>query len=302
MRQRADLRDEIAARGYLGGRKSVRRFLNTLARYNGPRAVPPPPPAVADVVRWIIGRPENQNDQARQDLKDVCGRCPENAEACRLVRGFATILRRLDGHRLGEWLAQADESKVKEIRTFANGLRKDLAAVTAGLTPPLSSGAVEGNVTRIKLLKRQHYGRAGFNLLKRRILLARRPRASRKVPKSQNDMAVDKLAGDGHRLRAPEQRRQAAAGHGRPGCDICGTVRARCCHLCANRTLGDPFTGCRPDRIRGQWPNLLTRRQPSQTRSFCAQPPRMEASRFSSWYARRPYRRVRISTPHPPTR
>ncbi|MEV6013524.1 transposase [Streptomyces sp. NPDC051976] len=166
------LRDEIAARGYLGGRKSVRRFLNTLARHNGPRAVPPPPPAVADVVRWIIGRPENQSDQTRQDLKDVCGRCPEIAEACRLARGFATILRRRDGHRLGDWLAKADNSQVKEIRTFANGLRRDLSAVTAGLTLPLNSGAVEGNVTRIKLLKRQHYGRASFDLL-RRILLAR---------------------------------------------------------------------------------------------------------------------------------
>ncbi|MEU5032468.1 ISL3 family transposase [Streptomyces milbemycinicus] len=166
------LRDEIAARGYQGCRKSVRRFLNTLARHNGPQAVPPPPPAVADVVRWIIGRPENQSDQARQDLKDVCGRCQEIAEACRLARGFATILRRRDGHRLGDWLTQADASQVKEIRTFANGLRKDLDAVTAGLTLPLNSGAVEGNVTRIKFLKRQHYGRAGFDLLRRRILLA----------------------------------------------------------------------------------------------------------------------------------
>ncbi|WP_030776403.1 hypothetical protein [Streptomyces sp. NRRL F-2664] len=80
---------------------------------------------MADVARWITGRPENQSDQARRELKDVCGRCPEIAEACRLARSFATILRRLDGHRLGGWLVQADESKVKEIRTFANGLRKD---------------------------------------------------------------------------------------------------------------------------------------------------------------------------------
>ncbi|APU42998.1 ISL3 family transposase [Streptomyces sp. TN58] len=166
------LLDELVDRGYLGGRRSVSRFLNSLARHNGPRAVPPPPPAVADVVRWIIGRPENQSDQSRQDLKDVCERCPEIAEACRLARGFATILRRRDGHKLDVWLARADESQVKEIRTFANGLRKDLSAVTAGLTLPLSSGAVEGNVTRIKLLKRQHYGRAGFDLLRRRILLA----------------------------------------------------------------------------------------------------------------------------------
>lgn len=166
------LRAEIAALGYQGCRKSVRRFLNALAQHNGPRPVPPPPPAVADIVRWIIGRPENQSDQARQELKDVCGRCPEITKACRLARGFAVILRRRDGHRLGDWLTQADESQVKEIRTFANGLRRDLAAVTAGLTLPLNSGAVEGNVTRIKLLKRQHSGRAGFDLLRRRILLA----------------------------------------------------------------------------------------------------------------------------------
>ncbi len=166
------LLDELTALGCLGGRRSIRWFLNTLASHSGPRAVPPPPPAVADVVRWITGRPEHQSDQARQDLKDVCGRCPEIAEASRLARGFATILRCREGHRLGDWFAQADESQVKEIRTFANGLRKDLAAVTAGLTLPLSSGAVEGSVTRIKLLKRQHYGRAGFDLLRRRILLA----------------------------------------------------------------------------------------------------------------------------------
>jgi transposase len=67
------LRDEIAARGYQGSRKTVRRFLSSLAQRNGPRPTPPPPPAVADVVRWIIGRPENQSDQARQELKDACG-------------------------------------------------------------------------------------------------------------------------------------------------------------------------------------------------------------------------------------
>ncbi|MEU9256698.1 transposase [Streptomyces sp. NPDC048270] len=115
------------------------------------------------------GKPERPGSPGPQG---VCGRCPELAEASRLARGFATILRRRDGHRLGAWLAHADESEVKEIRTFANGLRKDLSAVTAGLTLPLSSGAVEGNVTRIKLLKRQHCGRAGPDLLRRRILLA----------------------------------------------------------------------------------------------------------------------------------
>lgn len=72
------LRDATAARGYNGSRKSVRRFLNSLARRHAPRPAPPPPYAVADVVRWIVGRPENQNEQARQDLKDICDRCPRS--------------------------------------------------------------------------------------------------------------------------------------------------------------------------------------------------------------------------------
>jgi transposase len=58
------------------------------------------------------------------------------------------------------------------ITSFATGLISDLAAVTAGLTLPHSSGPVEGNVNRIKMLKRQMYGRAGFDLLRKRALLA----------------------------------------------------------------------------------------------------------------------------------
>ncbi|GAA0569429.1 hypothetical protein GCM10010172_62250 [Paractinoplanes ferrugineus] len=59
------------------------------------------------------------------------------------------------------------------ISRFATGLTTDLAAVTAGLSLPFSSGPVEGNVNRIKMLKRQMYGRAGFDLLRKRVLLTR---------------------------------------------------------------------------------------------------------------------------------
>ncbi|THA78715.1 transposase [Streptomyces sp. A0592] len=59
-----------------------------------------------------------------------------------------------------------------ELRTLANGMRRDRAVVQAALTTTYTSGAVEGNVTRIKLLKRQMYGRANFELLRRRILLS----------------------------------------------------------------------------------------------------------------------------------
>ncbi|WP_149181339.1 transposase [Streptomyces sp. TRM49041] len=63
-------------------------------------------------------------------------------------------------------------SRLPGLHTFTSGLERDLAAVTAGLTLPWSSGVVEGHVNRIKMIKRQMYGRAGFNLLRKRVLLA----------------------------------------------------------------------------------------------------------------------------------
>jgi transposase len=65
------------------------------------------------------------------------------------------------------------ESDHKRLKSFVVGVRSDLLAVTAGLTLPFSSGAVEGQVNRIKMLKRQMFGRAGVDLLRKRVLLAR---------------------------------------------------------------------------------------------------------------------------------
>jgi transposase len=76
------------------------------------------------------------------------------------------------GHRLGEWLTCAEAANLPGINRFVNGVTTDLDAVTAGLSLPFSSGPVEGNVNRIKILKRQMYGRAGFDLLRKRVLLA----------------------------------------------------------------------------------------------------------------------------------
>ena len=77
--------------------------------------------------------------------------------------------------RLGEWLTAAETSGIPQLQSFAAGIRHDHAAVTAGLTLPYSSGKVEGTVNKIKMLKRQTYGRAGFPLLRQRVLLATKP-------------------------------------------------------------------------------------------------------------------------------
>jgi transposase len=67
---------------------------------------------------------------------------------------------------------QVEASDVPELRSFATGLRRDWAAVRAGLELSWSNGQTEGQVNRLKLLKRQMFGRAGFDLLRRRLLLA----------------------------------------------------------------------------------------------------------------------------------
>ena len=76
------------------------------------------------------------------------------------------------GEHLEAWATQAENGPVSELRGFAKGLRKDWAAVTAGLTVSYSSGPVEGHVNRIKMIKRQMYGRANPDLLRKRVLLA----------------------------------------------------------------------------------------------------------------------------------
>ncbi len=88
------------------------------------------------------------------------------------MRSFADMLTNLHGDQLGTWITTAQQAALPGIAGFATGLTGDLDAVTAGLTLPHSSGPVEGNVNRIKMIKRQMYGRAGFDLLRKRVLLA----------------------------------------------------------------------------------------------------------------------------------
>ena len=73
---------------------------------------------------------------------------------------------------LTTWLADARRSGVRALETFAAGLEQDGVAIQAALTTPWSSGQAEGQITRLKLIKRQMYGRASFDLLRRRVLLA----------------------------------------------------------------------------------------------------------------------------------
>ena len=92
------------------------------------------------------------------------------ADAYRLTQEFANMVRGLEGEKLDEWLKEADASEAEVMGRFAKGLKKDLAAVRAGLTESWSNGPVEGFIHKLKLIKRSMYGRASFGLLRSRVL------------------------------------------------------------------------------------------------------------------------------------
>jgi transposase len=82
------------------------------------------------------------------------------------------MLRTRTGEDLDDWLAMALASQIPVFRSFVAGIERDKEAVKAGLTLPISNGIVEGKVHKLKLIKRMGYGRAGFPLLRQRVLHA----------------------------------------------------------------------------------------------------------------------------------
>lgn len=105
-------------------------------------------------------------------LNRLSERCPEVQTAWEQVAAFHEHLRRREWARFDGWQASAEASGVREIVSFAQGLRADREAVIAAMTHEWSQGPVEGAVNRLKLIKRSMYGRAGFELLRRRVLHA----------------------------------------------------------------------------------------------------------------------------------
>jgi transposase len=118
------------------------------------------------VASWILTPPGDLAEDNRAALAQITARCAELKATRTLVGDFADMLCHRRGGHLEAWAGQAEASPVSELHGFAKGLRKDWAAVTAGLTVSYSSRAVEGHVNRIKMIKRQMYGRAGFPLLR----------------------------------------------------------------------------------------------------------------------------------------
>jgi transposase len=169
----AVLHAELRGRGWAGSVQTVRRYV---APFRHAIAAPPPAPAVPktrQITSWLLSHPDHLQPAEQAQLDEIKQRCPHIGALAGYVTAFAEMMVSRTGSRdLESWLAavEADDSQ-PELRSLAAGIRNDLQAVINGLTLPWSSGKVEGTVNKIKMIKRQMYGRAGFALLRKRVLL-----------------------------------------------------------------------------------------------------------------------------------
>jgi transposase len=171
---------ELAAEGCTASASAVLRFFNRRlvaaghhrARANAAAPAPPAPPSARKLSFDFIRRPENREPAEQQRLDRLRGIDPEVTEALGLADQFAAMARERSGAGLADWLAKAAEAAAPELRGFAAGIRQDEGAVQAGMTQAWSNGPVEGQVNRLKVIKRTMYGRAGLALLRARVLRA----------------------------------------------------------------------------------------------------------------------------------
>jgi transposase len=120
---------------------------------------------------WLfLRRAESLRATEQHALEQLCQIHEEVALAYQLVQQFAEMLRTRKGGQLDIWLDAVLSTPLSQFHAFARGIRSDIEAVEAGLILPWSNGIVEGHVNRLKLIKRQMYGRANFDLLRLRVL------------------------------------------------------------------------------------------------------------------------------------
>jgi transposase len=163
---------EISEQGYRGSRGTVAAYL---APFRALGAAPPPTqsvPKVRPIASWLLRHPDELDAEEQLQLKQVLAACLHLQETAAHVTAFAEMLTGRHGDRLDAWMAAVEADDLPHLHRFVTGLRRDYDAVRNGLTLPHSSGSVEGNVNRIKMIKRQMYGRASFDLLRKRVLLA----------------------------------------------------------------------------------------------------------------------------------
>lgn len=166
---------EIVAQGYPGASNNVSRLMTQLRKQEqagdmeveAARGLTP-----RQALRPLLVPPERRTAQHDVTIRQLTALDPQIEQSVTLFERFARILRERDPAALEPWLQAAQRSDVAELVEFAKRLRQDRAAVEAACTLEWSQGQVEGQITRLKLIRRQMYGRGNFDLVRKRVLYA----------------------------------------------------------------------------------------------------------------------------------
>jgi transposase len=160
---------EIRERGYQGSCNLLVRYINQ-GRLEGDR----PHLSPRRAARILLTRPDRLTAGQHETLAGLTAACPEMTALTSLITSFAALLAPDPGNdaRLRQWITDARAADLPNLHSFTRGLDLDIQAATAALTMPYHNGRTEGVNTRTKMIKRQMYGRAGFTLLRHRILLS----------------------------------------------------------------------------------------------------------------------------------
>lgn len=167
---------ELQAQGFTHPRPIVAQYI-ARRRQRERAGLPPPPPPVtvpsSRQLRWYLLLPVERLTAEQQQIRErVLEGQPIIRLVTELVRSFASMARERQPDQLSAWLERLKQSQVPECVGVAIGIKRDLAAITAALSTQISNGPTEGYVNKLKVIKRQMYGRAGFLLLRQRVLHA----------------------------------------------------------------------------------------------------------------------------------
>lgn len=166
----AQLWRELQAQGFDGQRGIVGLYVRELRRGVSSRASPAKWRPTLRRTAWLLTRAEDEVSKTEHlYVEALTVHLPELAEVQALAVEFSRLLRAHDVGAFDVWLARAEQSA---LAGFAASLRTDERAVRAAVSEPWSNGPVEGQVNRLKLVKRQMYGRGGFAVLRARVVAA----------------------------------------------------------------------------------------------------------------------------------
>jgi transposase len=119
---------------------------------------------------WMLLRDSEQLDEQEEQILAFIRQERIIHQAYTLAQQFVAMVQNRQGEYFDTWLQDCKTSDIPDVQTFAEGLQKEYAAVKAALTYPYSNGPVEGNITKLKFIKRSLYGRGNFELLRQKVL------------------------------------------------------------------------------------------------------------------------------------